>query len=226
MDKAKTKTRSSRKPRFTTREQWLQEAVALLNAEFIKPSELGLKMPKKLLITCGFPRGNTVKTIGMHWGGGHAVDGNTTHIAISPILAEPIRVLDVTLHELIHATGGEECTGRKAHGKRFREIAKSFGLEGPPKATIATKGTECYKRLAAIAKTLGKYPHVAIKPREVVPGSGGGGWVRLVSVNEDAYKVVISPKSLEEFGLPVDPWGSEMVAANDQAKLAIAACSR
>ena len=97
----KTSTRRpARKPLHDTREGWLKAAVARLEAEFIKPSTLGLKMPKTLLVTCGFPRGNAVKVIGMHWGGGLAVDGKTTHICVKGLTPpEP----DATYLDLVQA---------------------------------------------------------------------------------------------------------------------------
>jgi hypothetical protein len=208
-----------------TREGWLQAAVRLLDEQFIRPSKEGLKLPKRLLVTCGFPRGNVNKVIGMHWGGDFAMDGSTAHIAISPVLDKPLRVLDVLLHELIHASH-KECQGSKAHGKKFRAVMKEFGLGGKPTATVCEPGSELEGRLKALIQTLGLYPHVAIKPREKGTGKGGGGWVRLVSVNEDSFKVVVSPKALEEHGLPKDPWGDEMVPANDAARVAVAACER
>ena len=205
-----------------TREGWLKAAVGLLDDEFIKTSKEGLKLPKTLLVTCGFTRGGSKRAIGMHWNADFSSDGKTPHIAICPTLDKPVRVLDVLLHELIHASH-KECQGTKAHGKKFRAVMREFGLAGKPTATVCEPGSELEKRLKAIVQTLGIFPHVALKPREGGTGKGGGGWVRLVSVNEDSFKVVVSPKALEEHGLPKDPWGDEMVPANDATRSAVAA---
>jgi hypothetical protein len=58
---------------------------------------------------------------------------------------------------------------------------------------------------------LGKYPHKALVPRtKEGTGKSMGGWLRYRSINEDKYRVVVSPKMVEEHGAPRDPWGDEM----------------
>lgn len=196
---------------YDTREGYLNAAIKLLDEGLLRPN--GYKLPKKVMSTVGFARGNA-KAIGMCWPAEMATDGKTIHVSVCPTLNEPVRALDVLLHELGHATG------ISGHGKEFRAFMKAVGLEGKPKSTIANKGTPLYKALQGFAKELGRYPHVAIKERPPSTGQGGGGWVRLVSVNNDDYKVVISPKAIEEFGLPRDYQGDLMVPANAAARAA------
>lgn len=206
---------------YDTREGYLNAAIVLLNERLLKPN--GYKLPKKVMSTVGFARGNA-KAIGMCWPAEMATDGKTIHVSVCPTLNEPVRALDVLLHELGHASG-LDGKGISGHGKDFRAFMRAVGLEGKPKATVANKGTPLYKELQAIARELGRYPHVAIKPRPPGSGKGGGGWVRLVSPVNDDFKVVISPKALEEFGLPRDYEGNDMVPANAAATRALAACN-
>lgn len=132
-----------------------------------------------------------------------------THVIVSPVLDEPVRVLDVLLHELCHAAVGVEAK----HGKPFRDLAiKKFGLSGKVTATIAEEGTDIHKQLTELARKLGPYPHSAMSGSE--PGKKkrppGGGWVKLVSENDEGYILRISPVAYREHGVPTDPWGDPM----------------
>jgi hypothetical protein len=187
----------------TTREGWLLDAVALIDKAFF--DDAGYTMPKKLAVSCGIPYGKA-SAIGQCWDPKVAADG-TTHMFICPSMDEPVRVLDILLHEMIHAAVGIE----EGHKGAFRKLVKEFGLMGKVTATYAEPGSECHRRLARIATELGPYPHKAmVKRTNKKEGKGGSGWIRLVSPQEEGYKLVISPKMIEEFGLPYDPWGNEM----------------
>lgn len=187
-----------------TREAWLRAAVVELKREFFDPEKIKLPRLNKLRVSCGWARGHA-KAIGQHFPDSMSID-KSNEIFICPTQDEPTRVLDILLHELIHAA----TPGAEAHGKDFRRIAKLFGLEGKMTATYVTPGTPLHKRLVEITKRLGKYPHAALQKPERKRGGGMGGWQRYVSVNEDGFKVVVSPKMVEEFGPPRDPWGDEM----------------
>lgn len=185
-----------------TREGWFKAAIAELDKEFFDGR--GYKLPKKLQCSCGFPRGHA-KAIGQCWDPEVSADG-TTHLFICPTQADPMRVLDILLHELIHAAVGI----KEGHKGMFKKLAKEFGLEGKMTATTVTPGSELHRQLAKIQTSLGKYPHAPMQKKAPKKGSGGSGWVRLVSPEDDTYKVVISPKVLEAHGAPQDPWGNEM----------------
>lgn len=188
-----------------TREGWLNAGMRLLDTGFFKPNKLTL--PKKLQVSCGFTKSRKDQAIGQCWDPKVSADG-TTHMFICPTQADPVRVLDILLHEMIHASVGIEA----GHKKPFRDVVKTFGLKGKVTATYAEPGTECHTKLAEIAKALGRYPHAPMRKVEAEKKSkGGSGWVRLMSINDEGYKVVISPKVLEASGFPVDPWGDEMV---------------
>lgn len=188
--------------RHINREAWLQAAMTELDKAFF--AENGYKLPERLEVSVGFARGSK-KAIGICFDPVHSVE-QATQMWVCPTQDEPTRVLDILLHEMIHASVGCE----EGHKGLFRKLAKEFGLEGKMTATYVTEGTELHKRLASIATTLGPYPHkkMVLKPKE--KGKGGSGWIRLVSPNDETYKVVISPKVLEEHGAPTDPWGDLM----------------
>lgn len=182
-----------------TREGWLVAAIRLLDREFFDGR--GYTLPKKLQCSCGFPRGHA-KAIGQCWDPKVSADG-TTHMFICPTQAEPIRVLDILLHELIHAAVGVEV----GHKGAFRELAREFGLEGKMTATYAAEGSELWLTLSRIATELGPYPHA---PMVKTKRAGGSGWVRLQSPEVPGYRVAISPRMIERYGYPQDPWGNEM----------------
>lgn len=187
----------------TTREGYLVEAMALLDKEFF--AGRGYTLPAKLRVSCGFPKGASSKAIGQCWDPKVAVDG-TTHMFISPALGEEIvSVLATLLHEMIHAQVGLE----EKHKGAFRKLAKEFGLAGKMTATYAEQGSELHHKLSMISAQLGPYPHAPMRPlKKTKPAASG--WVRLMSKNEEGYRLVISPKMIEEFGYPQDPWGDEM----------------
>lgn len=186
-----------------TRESWLMAATELLNKEFF--SGRGYSLPNKIQVACGIPFGSA-KAVGQYWPPSNTED-ETINIFICPSLGEPIRVLATHLHELVHAaTPGEK------HGGAFKKLAREFGLAGKLTATYAEEGSELWNKLAALSTSLGDYPHSPMKkkaPKEKQKANGG--WVRLYSPQEEKYKTLISPKMLEEFGVPLDPWGNEMV---------------
>jgi hypothetical protein len=192
----------------TTREGWLVAATALLDKKFFDGK--GYTLPKKLACSCGFPKGARGRAIGQCWPVETSTDG-TINMFICPTQDNPIRVLDILLHELVHAQVG--CA--VGHKGPFKKMVKEFGLVGKATATYAEEGSDLWKELSHISEVLGPYPHKAMQPAMKKKDRGSmGGWVRLHSTNDEAYKVLISPKQIEESGLPRDPWGDEMVDAD------------
>ena len=119
-------------------------------------------------VSCGFPKGSrgrsAAKAIGQCWGTDAAADEHA-NIFISPVLDDPARVLDVLLHELIHA--GTPGAGHKGP---FVAACKAVGLLKPWTATTA--GPELEGSLVAMAKEIGSYPHGAMMvPDGKRPGS-------------------------------------------------------
>ena len=112
-----------------TREQWLQNAVDMVEPIF---KNKGYKIPK-IQVSCGFPStGNKTKHIGLCWGRSSTSDG-VNQLFISPILDEPVQVLDTLIHELVHAI--DDCIHH--HGPEFKKIATDVGLQGPMREASA-----------------------------------------------------------------------------------------
>lgn len=139
-----------------TREEWLAAAVAAMRPWFAAE---GTPLPEAVRASCGWPSRKGLsasrRRIGECWDPKASAAG-ASEIFISPCLAEPARVLDVLVHELVHAAVGV------SHGHRgpFRRLAKALGLEGRMTATHA--GPQLAARLNALAEKLGPYPHGAL----------------------------------------------------------------
>lgn len=151
------------------REQWLTRAVPKLVAIINETGILDISdtdAATKISVSVGWPGGKSVnKVIGQCWPTG--MGSGTAHLFVSPRITDPVAVLDVLLHELIHAA--DDC--KSGHKGVFTRCARKCGLEGKPTATSA--GPELKERLTAIAVSLGDYPHVGIKPgQKIAPVQG------------------------------------------------------
>ena len=136
----------------TTRELWLQNAVDLVSPIF---KNKGYTIPK-VQVSCGFPStGNKSKHVGQCWGKSSTNDG-TNQLFISPVLDEPVQVLDTLVHELVHAV--DDCMHH--HGPEFKKIATDVGLQGLMRE--ASAGPWLLEQLTTISRQLGKYPHSKI----------------------------------------------------------------
>jgi hypothetical protein len=136
----------------TTRELWLQNAVDLVSPIF---KNKGYTIPK-VQVSCGFPStGNKSKHVGQCWGKSSTNDG-TNQLFISPVLDEPVQVLDTLVHELVHAI--DDCMHH--HGPEFKKIATDVGLQGFMRE--ASAGPWLLEQLTTISRQLGKYPHSKI----------------------------------------------------------------
>jgi hypothetical protein len=132
-----------------TREEWLTEAVHLLDD--LLPDTIE-RTPFR--VSVGFPvgtrGGNGGKAIGQcHYA---AADG-IPQLFIHPELTDPVRILDVLLHERIHAV----LPVGTGHKRLFAQVAYAAGLAGKPTATVASD--DLVPVLQAVADTLGEYPH-------------------------------------------------------------------
>lgn len=154
---------------LATREEWLINAAVRLS-DIVQAT--GAACPP-VAVSIGFPhrRGGLSNRLGECWAGQVAADGRPA-IFISPVLGDPLRILDVLLHELIHAAVGVE----HGHRGRFVTAARACGLEGRPTATVA--GRELRVRLNTIFESLGALPHAALRPT-IADASGVGSRLRL-----------------------------------------------
>jgi len=182
-----------------TREEWLNAATTLLREDF-KPIS---PIPKKLRVTCGWPstggRPGKKQVIGQCFPPSCSED-ETTEVFINPMLSDAIKVLDVLVHELVHAAVGCE----EGHKGPFRVTAKAIGLTGKMTATVA--GKVLMVRLRAIEEELGEYPHAKLTPITKKPQST---WMLKVTCDSCGYLLRTSRK-WADLGAPTCVCGGTM----------------
>lgn len=145
------------------RESWLVSASLLIQSEVFEGKGVPV-LESKHRISCGFPigyrgsRGNRKGVVlGQAFDPSISADG-TYEVFINPILDQPLDVLGVLVHELIHVHAGIKC----GHRGEFARVARLVGLEGALTATVP--GEALKGQLEAIAGLLGPYPHAAVDP--------------------------------------------------------------
>src|SRR5690606_32205078 len=148
-------------------------------------------------------RGPKANTIGQCWPGESATD-KVGQIFISPVLVEPVAVLETLVHEMVHAIN--HANGETGHRGPFKRIAEALGLEGKMTATHAGEGRA--KKLEEIGNQLGEYPHAGIIPTERRKVQKTY-MLKLVSPEEPDFFVRMTQGKLDEYGAPRDPWGNE-----------------
>jgi len=186
-----------------TRDDWLARAVTALRPLFAAAGHpIGAQL---IRVSVGFPSKRAMagkcQRIGECWD--RADDDGVPQLYISPVLDEPVRVLDVLLHELVHAAVGNKA----GHKGPFRKAAIALGLTGKMTATVA--GDALALTLTAMAKTLGPFPHAALDPSQGRPKQS----TRMLKAEclTDAYIVRLSRKMIEEHGCPVCPTCQEQM---------------
>ena len=151
------------------REYWLRQAAVFLLDHM---QCCGLQNVA-VRVSCGWPSsgglGMGKMTVGECFSPRICADG-IPQIFISPRMAESVTVLGILLHELIHASVGNQY----GHRKEFSQAARACGLEGPPTATVV--GDKLRPVLVQYVQTSGIYPHAAIRP---VPKAKKGSRLRL-----------------------------------------------
>jgi len=137
-----------------TREEWLVKATKLLRPVFDKRTD-GWTVPDNVRTSCGFPRGAR-KAIGQCWSSDNSAD-DTLEVFISPVVDDSIDVLQILVHELVHAAVGLKA----GHREPFGTVARAMALEGKLTATVA--GDTFKREIAApLLAKLGDYPHAAL----------------------------------------------------------------
>lgn len=204
-----------------TREAWLHAAIESLRDRF---TEVGMPLPKTIHVSVGFGYGakrESATVLGQCWAGRASEDGNN-HIFLSPELDDTARVLDVLIHELIHAA--DDC--KSGHKGAFAEAATRLGLTG--KMTATTASIDLAAEMLCLAASLGNYPHgrlnasakvpttVPVGPDgKVIPTHSGPGkqTTRMLKVvcPVDGYTVRTTAKWLA-MGVPSCPCGAVMIA--------------
>jgi hypothetical protein len=148
MKPASTKTNE-----HDTRESWLRAATDELRTYF---ATCGVSVPNNIRFAIAFPStGRRGARIGECWHSSTSADGNY-EIIIRADIADPIEVLGVLTHELVHAALPPEV----GHGKPYREAALKLGMEG--KMRHAMPGHLLRERLAKLAESIGPLPHARL----------------------------------------------------------------
>ena len=119
------------------RELWLTNGANMIIASIIKPALVALDEQAKLetlqyVVSIGHPK--TKGAIGECWRKEASQDNATSHIFLTPACNDSTRVLDVLLHELIHAL--DDCAS--GHKNFFAKMARKCGLDGLFTATVAS----------------------------------------------------------------------------------------
>ena len=180
------------------REGWLHAGINALRPHF---GQAGYTVPDNVRVTCGWPSTGALakknRRIGECWSD-TASDGKVFEIFITPALADPVRVLDILTHELVHATVGLAAK----HGKLFKRCALAVGLEGKMRATVA--GEALSKTLGGIARGLDAYPHQELK--HMTTGQAKQG-TRLIKAECGCcgYTVRVTRKWVDRDGAPLCP---------------------
>jgi hypothetical protein len=135
-----------------TREAWLLRATESMRCGLF--FDQGHIIPE-VKISVGFPGGGSArKRIGEYWLKEACRDG-IPQIFISPTLEDPLKMLDVLVHELCHS-----IVPKAGHGPLFRKVALSVGLVGPMTSTVA--GDSLKAELQRLVQELGPLPHSGI----------------------------------------------------------------
>ena len=137
-----------------TREGWLRAATNGLRPYF---ESCGFPLPAKIRFAIAFPStGRTGNRVGECW---HASASTDEHyeVIVRADKFEPVEVLGILVHELVHAV----LPPTTGHGKAYREAAQKLGLVGQMR--YAMPGTLLQERLNDLAATLGPLPHASLR---------------------------------------------------------------
>jgi predicted Zn-ribbon and HTH transcriptional regulator len=177
-----------------SREQWLLDAIKLIENEVFKP--VGENVTE-MRVSVGLPSKRALSSknrrIGECWSGNASADGVPT-VFISPLEEDAVGVLAILAHEMIHAKG------INGHGKDFKLVAMKIGLDGPMTATHAD--TKLTAQLEKVKEKLGDYPHVALDPSNRKKQT-----TRLIKCmcRDCGYIVRTTDKWLDRSGPPICP---------------------
>ncbi len=179
-----------------TREAWLKAAATFLTPTVEKAS--GTTIDKGLQIFVSWPLRST-QAGGQFFPKAYAKEAKVEHVIVSPVLGID-RVLDVLLHELVHAA----LPKHDGHAGEFKRVAEAVGLVGPMRSSKA--GADLEKTIAELLKKLGPYPHhVMVDKHRKKAKKKVASIVKFVSPVDSAYSAWVSPRQAEEHGGPICP---------------------
>lgn len=172
------------------RQRWLESAVAALRPYF---AAAGYTVPDNMRVSIGWGHGNAEKILGQCWPTEASSDKHH-ELFVAPSLNNGARIIDVLIHEIIHAVVGTKA----GHKGPFKQAAVALGLEGKMTATV---GGPAVKEWAAkfVAKN-GDYPGGSLNKDKGRKKQG----TRLLKCEcgECGYIVRTTAKWIEEKGPP------------------------
>lgn len=134
-------------------EEWLNAAIELYRPVFF---ESGYTLPPVLVsvgFSCsGYNENRSKNLIAVCYARSCSTEG-FNQIFISPLRTDPVDVLDILGHELIHAV--DDC--KHGHGKPFYEIARKIGHWDAKNLSIFEHKL-FQEKLELMARELGRYP--------------------------------------------------------------------
>jgi hypothetical protein len=179
-----------------SRENWLLEAIDIMRPWF---EEHGAKVPEKVRVSVGFGKRQRKGTIGVCYAS-HAAEDGIHQVYVSPVLVDPVQILGVVMHELVHAW--DDC--KSGHKGEFRRVATALGLTG--KMTSTVPGDELKLRLQDVSGKLGDYPHSKLNVDSIPKQSTR----MLKALCKGCGYTIRLTRKWAEMGLPICPCGDEM----------------
>lgn len=180
------------------RHAWLETAKGWCERAIVKA---GYTVPANTRISIGFAGRAPKKTLGFCFHAAASSDG-AREVFIGPHIQDPVEIVGVILHELIHAS----LPDGEGHGKNFGKAARALGLDGKLTATHPSDDL----RAAIETKFLRANPYPA---GTIDLGLSGlkKQTTRLLKVQckECGYTVRTTARWLAE-GVPSCPQGDEM----------------
>ena len=154
----------------TTREQWLTATMAVIQDEILAPilHKNALELPPiRYSLTAPKSTTGTSKVLGECWARAASTDG-VNEVFITALLgtADSVKVLEVAIHEYMHAA----LDNQHGHSGPFVDLCKEAGLVGgrtkrSESSFTATKaGPDLHEQLTEIVADLGAMPHGAMAP--------------------------------------------------------------
>lgn len=141
-------------PKLPTREAWLEKGIDLFR-DYFKSHDVTL--PSKLKVSCSWSSSRSRITLGQIY---YKTEDGIPQIFISPTLKDPVDVLSVLAHELLHSAFPGE-----GHQGLFAKAAHKIGFQSP--LTKTTPNAHLTGFCRGLSKVLGEYPHSKVDPTEL-----------------------------------------------------------
>jgi hypothetical protein len=191
--------------KIESRETWLREATKMIRPHF---ESCGFSIPENIRFAIAFPStGRKGNRVGELWHATTSEDGNY-ELIIRADISDPIQVMGVLTHELVHAVLPIDA----GHGKLYKAAAIKLGLQG--KMTHAMPSPLLIPRLAEIVEALSPLPHARLDIGRGATDRGPAdrpkkqGTRMLKATCEDSscgYTVRLTAKWVLEVGAPLCP---------------------